>query len=118
MTLEELAAGWHKKNEEDNAAGFDEGFAAGFGEAASELDDYVKAHRGEVIGEQAPTATVVPVDPDLFARTAPRWNCVSFPGDGMHYLNRDGSCQWCGATREDIAAEWRQRDENERPGNA
>ena len=38
-----------------------------------------------------------PVDPELFARTAPRWNCVDFPGEGMHYRPRRGPCLWCGS---------------------
>lgn len=45
------------------------------------------------------------IDPELFRRTAPQWNCVDFPGDGMHYLATDGSCQWCGMSKEAIAAE-------------
>ena len=24
-----------------------------------------------------------PIDPDLFRRTAPKWNCVGYPGDGI-----------------------------------
>lgn len=35
-----------------------------------------------------------PVDQELFDRTAPRWNCVDYPG-GMHYM-RGGRCRWCG----------------------
>jgi hypothetical protein len=47
-----------------------------------------------------------PVDPDLFRRTAPEWNCVSYPGDGMHYTpGPDGRCAWCGMTRDQITAE-------------
>jgi hypothetical protein len=42
-----------------------------------------------------------PVDPELFARTAPAWNCVA--SDGPHYLNAAGGCQWCGRSREAIA---------------
>lgn len=41
----------------------------------------------------------LPIDAELFARTAPAWNCVDFPGEGMHLLARDGSCLWCGAAR-------------------
>lgn len=37
-----------------------------------------------------------PVDPELFRRTAPAWNCVDFPGEGMHLL-AGRICQWCGA---------------------
>jgi hypothetical protein len=45
---------------------------------------------------------------------APAWNCVSYPGDGMHYTpGPDGRCVWCGMTRDQIAAEHRKRDEGE-----
>jgi hypothetical protein len=37
-----------------------------------------------------------PVDPELFRRTAPEWNCVDFPGEGMHYRPGPGACLWCG----------------------
>lgn len=37
-----------------------------------------------------------PVDRELFERTAPAWNCVAYPGEGMHYLAPDGRCLWCG----------------------
>lgn len=46
-----------------------------------------------------------PVDRELFRRTAPQWNCVDYPGDGMHYTPGT-DCAWCGMTREQIAAEW------------
>lgn len=36
-----------------------------------------------------------PIDPELFNRTAPAWNCVSDPADGPHYLS-GRVCQWCG----------------------
>lgn len=49
-----------------------------------------------------------PVDPELFRRTAPQWNCVDFPGEGLHYLT-PGGCAWCSMTREQIAAERAQR---------
>jgi len=42
-----------------------------------------------------------PVNPELFHRTAPKWNCVDYP-DGMHYTP-GASCLWCGKTREQIA---------------
>lgn len=51
-----------------------------------------------------------PVDPELFARTAPKWNCVDYPGEGMHYTP-GGDCGWCGMTREQIAAERRAREQ-------
>lgn len=37
--------------------------------------------------------------------TRPRWNCVDFPNDGMHYINRNGDCHWCGMARAEIKAE-------------
>jgi hypothetical protein len=37
-----------------------------------------------------------PVDPELFARTAPAFNCIAYPGEGPHYIGRGGRCQWCG----------------------
>jgi hypothetical protein len=47
-----------------------------------------------------------PIDQELFNRTAPAWNCVAYPNDGMHYLHPlDGSCQWCGKSREALARE-------------
>jgi hypothetical protein len=47
-----------------------------------------------------------PVDPDLFRSTAPAWNCVSYPGDGMHYTpGPNGRCVWCGKSRDQITAE-------------
>lgn len=35
----------------------------------------------------------------------PRWNCVDYPGEGMHYVP-DGDCRWCGKTRDEIAREY------------
>jgi hypothetical protein len=46
-----------------------------------------------------------PVNPELFRRTAPKWNCVDYPNDGPHYTPKDG-CEWCGKKREQIAAEY------------
>jgi hypothetical protein len=64
------------------------------------------------VGPPAPVdlallARTASVDPELFARTAPRWNCVSAPGEGPHYLSPGpvpprGDCQWCGATADEI----------------
>jgi hypothetical protein len=48
-----------------------------------------------------------PVNGELFNRTAPRWNCVDFPGDGMHYVPGTDTCAWCGMTTEDIKTELR-----------
>lgn len=46
----------------------------------------------------------MPIDQELFDRTAPAWNCVT--SDGPHYLHPlDGSCQWCGKSREALARE-------------
>lgn len=46
------------------------------------------------------------VNRELFERTAPAWNCVAYPNDGMHYIpGRD--CLWCGMTREQVNAEVR-----------
>lgn len=51
-----------------------------------------------------------PIDAELFRRTAPAWNCVDYPGDGMHCTRRDGGCAWCGMTRDQIRAEREQRE--------
>jgi hypothetical protein len=50
-----------------------------------------------------------PVDPELFRRTAPAWNCIAYP-DGMHYLPGTSTCAWCGMTRAEIT---RQLDKQE-----
>jgi hypothetical protein len=47
-----------------------------------------------------------PADQALFDRTAPKWNCVDYPGDGPHYTPGTDGCLWCGMTREQIAAEY------------
>ena len=44
------------------------------------------------------------VDPGLFARTAPRWNCVDYHDEGPHYTP-GRHCVWCGMTRQQIDAE-------------
>jgi len=46
-----------------------------------------------------------PVNPELFNRTAPAWNCVDYPADGMHYTPGNVSCAWCGMTPGEIRAE-------------
>jgi hypothetical protein len=56
-----------------------------------------------------------PADAELFARTAPRWNCVDFPGEGMHYTPGTSGCAWCGKGREEIAAEHRRLEEQAAP---
>lgn len=40
-----------------------------------------------------------------FESTAPAWNCVDYPNEGMHYVNKDGECNWCGKTKEQIKRE-------------
>jgi len=50
-----------------------------------------------------------PVNQELFDRTAPAFNCVDYPGEGMHYVPSN-TCLWCGMTREQIRA---QHDERE-----
>jgi hypothetical protein len=42
---------------------------------------------------------------DLVMRTAPAWNCVANPGDGMHYTP-GGTCLWCGMTRAQIMQQY------------
>lgn len=57
----------------------------------------------------------LPADPDLYARTAPAWNCVTDPIDGPHYHDGKGGCHWCGkpvlygcvVTRRGGASEWK-----------
>ena len=49
--------------------------------------------------------SVAAIDPELFRRSAPAWNCVAYPLDGMHYVTPDGDCNWCGMTAEQIARE-------------
>ena len=51
-----------------------------------------------------------PIDAELFARTAPAWNCVAYPLDGMHLLARGGGCLWCGASRLALLNEERARE--------
>ena len=53
--------------------------------------------------------TRIPVDPELFRRTAPAWNCVDYPG-AMHYLPGTDTCAWCGMTRAEITEDDRQRE--------
>jgi hypothetical protein len=49
--------------------------------------------------KQAMDAAGKPVDQELFNRTAPQWNCVDHPGEGMHYAPH-GDCLWCGMTKD------------------
>lgn len=79
-------------------------------------DGYVLSRRdvqeaAEAAAEAAEAAAAKrqPVDPELFRRTAPQWNCVDFP-DGPHYTPGGGSCSWCGMTRDQIHAEWDARE--------
>jgi len=61
--------------------------------------------------QEEPAKPAGPVDPELFRRTAPQWNCVDYPGEGMHYTPKAGEgCAWCGATPEQIRAEHDARD--------
>jgi hypothetical protein len=50
----------------------------------------------------------MPVDLELFNRTAPRWNCVAFPGEGMHYVPGNAGCLWCGLSNQEIRQERQQ----------
>lgn len=71
----------------------------------------------EFVAERSPVCVVMaavpvtkasarkPVNPEMFRHTAPQWNCVDFPNDGMHCISRDGGCAWCGMTGTEIAAE-------------
>jgi hypothetical protein len=54
----------------------------------------------------------LPVNVELFNRSAPAWNCVDYPNDGMHYVDvlGDGSCFWCGMSRTEMAQEWADRN--------
>lgn len=42
----------------------------------------------------------VPVDMDLFKSSAPAFNCIAYPGEGMHYRpyvpQGPRVCWWCG----------------------
>lgn len=84
------------------------------------IKGYGKVHKGHRYGtlETAgdwywggytgqPRADFRPVDQALFDRSAPQWNCVSYPLDGPHYTPGTGGCAWCGKSTEKIAAEWK-----------
>ena len=44
------------------------------------------------------------MDAESFKRTAPKWNCVDYPGEGMHYVPVAGAdCVWCGASPEEMS---------------
>src|SRR6185437_11781818 len=58
---------------------------------------------------EAVPETRQPVNPELFSRTAPKWNRVDYPGEGMHYAPGE-TCLWCGMTREQITAEHNKRE--------
>jgi hypothetical protein len=58
----------------------------------------------EVTIQRIPDATLAAIDPDLYARTAPAWNCTTDP-DGPHYIAAGGGCQWCGMTDAQITAQ-------------
>jgi hypothetical protein len=44
----------------------------------------------------------LPADPDLYARTAPAFNCITDPVNGPHYISATGGCSWCSMTNEQI----------------
>lgn len=55
-----------------------------------------------------------PVDAELFPRTAPAWNCIDYPGEGMHYMPRSNAgCAWCGKKHDQVVAEIAERLERE-----
>jgi hypothetical protein len=54
----------------------------------------VRRYEWDAEGRAAEVRWREPVDPELFARTAPKWNCVD--NGGPHYRLADGSCGWCG----------------------
>ena len=84
------------------------------------IKGYGKVHKGHRYGTLAtagdwywggytgqPRSDFRPVDPELFARTAPQWNCVSYPLDGPHYTpGIGGDCAWCGKSAGKITAEY------------
>lgn len=83
------------------------------------IKGYGKVHKGHHYGNLATTTQWdwsdyypsklpqrQPVDRELFNRTAPEWNCVAYPGEGMHLLSGTGSCGWCGMSGEQITAEY------------
>jgi len=44
------------------------------------------------------------MDAETFKRTAPGWNCVDYPGAGMHYVPvAGGDCVWCGASPDEMS---------------
>jgi hypothetical protein len=58
----------------------------------------------EVTIQRIPDTTLAAIDPDLYARTAPAWDCTVDPG-GPHYIAAGGGCQWCGMTDKQITAQ-------------
>lgn len=87
----------HLDGEVPTTSGGVSSYAAGASEAMA---------RSVGIVPVGPPARRRPVDPELYARTAPAWTCVSAP-DGPHYLSPGptpprGSCQWCGAPAAEI----------------
>lgn len=43
-----------------------------------------------------------PVDMESYKRTAPAFNCITYPGRGMHYMWPGVGCQWCGRSAEEV----------------
>lgn len=72
------------------------------GPAVMNIDDEIRALHDEG-GTAMKNPKPSPVDPEMFKRTAPNWNCIDYPG-GMHYMTSD-NCGWCGRSREEIAKE-------------
>lgn len=79
---------------------------------AEALEDYVTSgtvrdeSNGPAIGKWAitedETPARVPVDMDLFKSTAPAFNCIAYPEEGMHHRpyvpQGPRVCWWCGET--------------------
>jgi hypothetical protein len=64
--------------------------------------------------ETGATTMTHPIDPEQFRNTAPAWNCVDHPGEGLHYTPRPGvGCAWCGKKPEQVHAETIARMERE-----
>ena len=83
------------------------------------IKGYGRVHKGHTYGTLAtagdwywggytgqPRSDFKPVDQALFDRTAPQWNCVRYPLDGMHYVTADGDCAWCGKSARAISDEY------------
>jgi len=81
--------------------------AAVIEDALMDTGHMIDPHRAQVIEQRLRAAGLLagapprkPADPELFARTAPAWNCVTAEG-GPHYVSAGpapprGTCLWCG----------------------